>query len=110
MSKDRFCSICEGRLTKKDSEHVCRLCFRKAREKKTVEVHLSDSAADRLGTAFALGSFINWGLQRLVEASGTKLAPPPKTTEEMEKINRDAKERLREIQKRVRKHRPRSRG
>lgn len=49
--QDRFCAICERKLVEKDSEHVCRSCFRKAREPKETAIHISDEGAERLDIA-----------------------------------------------------------
>lgn len=65
--KDRFCAICERKLSESDSEHVCRSCFRKAREPKEISVEMSEQAAQNMGLAFAFGNLFNWGIQKLVE-------------------------------------------
>lgn len=101
--QDRFCAICERKLEAVDSEHVCRTCFQKAREKKEVSVSLSDEGAERLGYAYAFGNFVNWGIQKLLEASGAKVPLPPKTPEEAAQRELEA---LREIQRRLDKDRP----
>lgn len=62
---ERFCAICERKLTKKDSEHVCRVCFHAAREPK--EVLMSDKAATNLAYAYGISQLINFGIQKLVE-------------------------------------------
>lgn len=64
---DEFCAICERKLTGKDSEHVCRDCFRLARELKETSIVISEQAAQNLGFAFALGELFNWGVRKLVE-------------------------------------------
>lgn len=66
--QDEFCSICEKKLTKKDSDHVCRKCFRQAREQKKLEVKMSDRAAETLGLGIAFGSLLTWGLGKLAES------------------------------------------
>lgn len=99
--KTRFCAICERRLGEADSEHVCRSCFRKAREHKETSIHLSEEGAQRLGLAYALGSFVNWGVQKLIEASGANRPPEPKTPEEAVQREVSAREKLRGIQERL---------
>jgi len=106
MADDRFCAICEKRLEEADSEHVCRMCFRKAREPKEVQIRLSDEGAERLGYAYAFGNFLSWGVKKLVEASGAKTPPAPKTPEEAAQRELEAREKLREIQRRLRKDPP----
>jgi hypothetical protein len=106
MTEDRFCAICEKKLEVADSEHVCRTCFRKAREPKETSINLSDEGAERLGYAYAFGNFVNWGIQKLFEASGAKMPPPAKTPEEAAQRELEARERLREIQRRLDKDRP----
>lgn len=103
MKRDEFCAICESLLVKGDSEHVCRTCFQKARERKTVEVQISDHGAERLGFALALGNFINWGFRKMVEADMVKLPPLPKTPAEAARAELEARGRLREIQKRIKR-------
>jgi hypothetical protein len=99
--QDTFCAICERALEKGDSEHVCRSCFRKAREPKETSVYLTDEGAERLGFAYVLGNFVTWGVQKLVEYAGTKLPPPPKNLEEAARREADARERLKEIRRRL---------
>lgn len=101
MTAETFCAICERKLGKKDSEHVCRLCFRKAREPKETTLHLSDEGAQRLGLAYAVGNFINWGIQKLVEVSGAKLPPPPKTPKEARERDRAARANLKGLSDRI---------
>lgn len=103
---DRFCAICEKKLEAADSEHVCRVCFRKAREPKKVSITLSDEGAKQLGYAYAFGNFVNWGMQKLFEISGVKMPPPAKTPEEAARRGVEARERLREIQRRLKKSNP----
>lgn len=111
---DNFCAICEGKLGKKDSEHVCRTCFRKAREPKAVTVEISDQGAERLGIALAVGNFINWGLEKLVEgagALGVKPPPTPKTAQEAREQETAARAKLAQISRKLRpKGRRRRRG
>lgn len=99
--QDRFCAICERKLVEKDSEHVCRTCFKKAREPKATVVHLSDEGAERLGLAYAFGKFVNLGIQKLAEMSGTKLPPPAKTPEEEARRQAEARDELKRIQRRI---------
>ena len=106
MTDDRFCAICERKLEAVDSEHVCRTCFRKARERKETSLNLSDEGAERLGYAYAFGNFVNWGIQKLIEVSGAKMPPPAKTTGEAAQRELEARARLREIQRRLKKDLP----
>ncbi len=100
---EKFCAICECKLGDKDSEHVCRTCFHKAREQKKPEcIYISERAAKSIGTALAVGQFVNWGIQKLIDLTGQKLPPPPKTPEEAEQRSREARQKLRDIQKRMR--------
>lgn len=99
--QDRFCAICEQKLVEKDSEHVCRTCFRKAREPKETAVHISDEGARNLGLAYAFGNFVTWGIQKLVEVSGVKLPPPAKTPEEAAQRQAAARDELKRIQRRM---------
>lgn len=99
--QDRFCAICERKLEEKDSEYVCRVCFRKAREAKETSVHLSDEGAEKLGFAYALGNFLNWGVQKLIEVSGAKIPPPAKTSEEEARQQAEARDKLKNIQRRI---------
>ena len=64
---ERFCAICERKLTKKDSEHVCRNCFRAAREPKETQFVMSEQAARHMGFAYGISQLFNWGIQKLVE-------------------------------------------
>lgn len=64
---DRFCAICERKLDEKDSEHVCRTCFRAARERKETQLVLSEQAALNFGFAVGISQFVNWGIQKLIE-------------------------------------------
>jgi len=96
MAEDeRFCAICERTLGEKDSEHVCRSCFRKAREPK--RVYVSDRAARNIGTAIAFGNFVNWGLGKLVDAIGVKREIIRGTPEDGAR----ARQRLADIQRRI---------
>jgi len=61
--KERFCAICERKLTRKDSEHVCRVCFRAAREPK--EVVLTDQQATNIAISVGIGQLFCWGLGKL---------------------------------------------
>lgn len=108
---DKFCAICEGKLGKKDSEHVCRTCFRKAREPKAVTVEISEQGAERLGIALAVGNFINWGLEKLAEgALGVKPPPAPKTAQEAREQDTAARAKLAQIRREIdRKLPPRGR-
>lgn len=98
---DRFCAICECALGEQDSEHVCRSCFRKAREPKETVVQMSDEGARNLGMAYAFGNFVNWGIQKLIEVSGAKIPPPPKTPEEAKERELKARQQLKDIQKKL---------
>lgn len=98
---DKFCAICEQTLGEKDSEHVCRACFRKAREPKETAVHITDEVAQMLGFAYAFGNFLNWGAQKLIEGSGMKLPPPAKTPEEEARRQAEARDHLKRIQRRI---------
>lgn len=64
---DKFCAICESKLTEKDSEHVCRRCFKAAREPKETAMVISEKAAQTLGIAYGLTNLVGWGIQQLVE-------------------------------------------
>lgn len=101
--QDKFCAICEQKLVEKDSEHVCRSCFKKAREPKETAVHISDEGAKILGFAYAFGDLINFGIKKLVEVSGSKLpAPAPaQTPEESAKLQAEARDKLKDIQRRI---------
>lgn len=99
--QDKFCAICEKKLGEKDSEHVCRACFRKAREPKETAVHITEEVAQTLGFAYAFGNFLNWGVQKLIEGSGVKLPSPAKTPEEEARRQAEARDDLRRIQRRI---------
>lgn len=101
MSQDRFCAICEQKLGEKDSEHVCRTCFRKAREPKETQVLMTNEAAEKLGFAYAFGNFINWGIQTLVDLARVKMPPPPKDQEEAARREAAAREELHRIQREI---------
>src|SRR5579871_3936889 len=97
--QDKFCVICEKKLGEKDSEHVCRACFRKAREPKETAVHMTEEVAQTLGFAYAFGNFLNWGVQKLIE--GVKLPPPAKTPKEQARREAEARAALKRIQRRI---------
>lgn len=99
MQDERFCAICERKLDDKDSDHVCRGCFRRAREPKTTVVELSDDGAERLGFALAVGDLLNWGVRKLVESSGVEPPPakPPPDPDEAARV----REKLEDIQRRL---------
>lgn len=101
MSQDEFCAICEQPLGENDSEHVCRSCFRKAREPKETSVLLTEEGAERLGFAYALGNFLSWGAQKLIEVAGAKMPPPPKNLEEAARREAAAREELKRIQRKI---------
>lgn len=100
MADERYCAVCERMLGEKDSEHVCRDCFRRAREPKIRPLRLSDAGAERLGFALALGDLLNWGVQKLVESAGASrpAAPAPSADE-----GRRMREELATIQRRLKK-------
>jgi hypothetical protein len=101
MIQDKFCAICERVLEDKDSEHVCRSCFRKAREPKETSVLLTDEGAERLGFAYAFGNLLNWGVQKIIEVTGSKMPPPPRNQEEAARREAAAREELKRIQRKI---------
>jgi len=68
---DPFCAICEQPLTAKDSDHVCRSCFRKAREPKKTVISMTDEQAGQVGFALAVGNFLSWGIERFCDYIST---------------------------------------
>lgn len=105
---ERFCAICEQGLGEKDSEHVCRSCFRKAREPKEVTVEITDRGAERMGIALALGNLFNWGLDKLVEF--VKLPPPPTTAQQTHDEALAVRKKLEEMRRRLEEGDPDSPG
>lgn len=100
MGQDEFCAICEGKLQRKDSNHVCRKCFGKAREPKQVTVEMSDRAAQTLGLGLFFGSVVNWGIGKLAEVAH---ASPPHPELMKPAAGPSARGKILEIQKRLKR-------
>jgi len=78
---DPFCAICEQPLTDKDSDHVCRSCFRKAREPKRTELTITDEQAAQIGFSMAMGNLVAWAIEKAFDYCQTLPGQDDKTFE-----------------------------
>lgn len=98
-TKIKSCVICKKTGTLIKAGHVCLICFQKATEPKVIQI--SDKGAENLGRAYAVANFVQWGIQKLLEASGMKVPLPSETAEQEAKRQREARDNLKELQQRL---------
>ncbi len=96
------------KLDRENGTGLCSKCF-KGKLPRTKHkpdnrcIYISDRAAGNIRAATAVGELFSWGLQRLVDMTGKKPPPPPKTLQEALRRGKQARHSLAKIQKRIAK-------
>jgi len=101
-TKGKVCVICNKASTLIKVGHVCLTCFRKATEAKVIQI--SEKGAEKLGQAYAVANFVQWGIQKLIEVSCGKLPVLPAGNPDSQA--RETKERLNDLAKRLNRNKP----
>lgn len=98
-TKSTVCVVCKKTSTLIKAGHVCLTCFQKATEPKVIQI--SEKAAEKLGQAYAVANFVQWGIQKLIEAAGVKR--PANLPSEPGSHAREAREGLNELARRLKR-------